>query len=118
MANVIAPRFEDASEIVHLVDKDEVDKHVAGDALWLGDSHVMAFACRFDDECLAIFLLFRDCKTPFPEVLEGQLRTIRDLFASQLAKVIKIHHRHIPKDKWGALGDPEDFRDDYGDLAA
>jgi len=32
--------------------------------------------------------------------------------------VIHIHHRHLPKDKWGMMGDPEKREDDYGDLAA
>ena len=36
----------------------------------------------------------------------------------QLAKVIKIHHRHLPKNKWGALGDGEDSQDDTGGMAA
>ena len=36
---------------------------------------------------------------------------------TQLARVIHIHHRHLPKSKWGMIGDPPAETDDYGDLA-
>lgn len=41
---------------------------------------------------------------------------IRDEFALQLAKVIRIHHRHLPRDKWGRVGDGLEADED--DLAA
>ena len=123
----IVRRPEDASEVVqdtflsaieHITDRAGVDRYMAGDAQWIGESHMIAFSCRHEGECLAIFLLFRDSKTPYTEGLLPQLKTVRDLFAQQLAKVIKIHHRHLPKEKWGALGDLDEPRgDDYG-LAA
>jgi hypothetical protein len=95
-----------------------VDKYMAGDAAWIGDSHMIAFSCQHEGECLAIFLLFRDSKMAYSEGVLPQMKTVRDLFAAQLAKVIRIHHRHLPKEKWGALGDMDEPRgDDYG-LAA
>jgi DNA-binding response OmpR family regulator len=118
MANAVAPRLQDVPAIEHITDRAGVDKYLAGDAQWIGESHMIAFSCRHEGECLAIFLLFRDSKTPYTEGLLGQLKTVRDLFAQQLAKVIRIHHRHLPKEKWGALGDMDEPRgDDYG-LAA
>lgn len=118
MANAVAPRLQDVPAIEHITDRAGVDKYLAGDAQWIGESHMIAFSCRHEGECLAIFLLFRDAKTPYTDGLLGQLKTVRDLFAQQLAKVIRIHHRHLPKEKWGALGDMDEPRgDDYG-LAA
>jgi DNA-binding response OmpR family regulator len=118
MANAVAPRLQDVPAIEHLTERAQVEKYMAGDAAWIGDSHMVAFSCRHEGECLAIFLLFRDSKMVYADGLLPQLKTVRDLFAAQLAKVIKIHHRHIPKEKWGALGDMDEPRgDDYG-LAA
>jgi hypothetical protein len=77
---------------------------------------VVAFACRHDDEALAICMLFRDTRSPYPAPLLEQLRTVGELFAAQLARVIRIHHRHLPKDQWGAIGDTDDGdeSDGYG----
>ncbi|MBX3386394.1 MAG: hypothetical protein KF768_07475 [Phycisphaeraceae bacterium] len=119
MANVVAPRFEHAERPVHLASKRALDETLGDDAQWLGDSHVIAYACRSGEETLAIVVLFRDCRNPFSKLFLDQLVTVGDLFASQLARVIRIHHRHLPKEKWGRIGDPEpEQRDDYGDLAA
>ncbi len=118
MANAVAPRMEGLEGIEHLTEPTQVEKYMAGDAQWIGESHMVAFSCRHEGESLAIFLLFRDQKMPYADNMILQLKTVRDLFAQQLAKVIKIHHRHLPKEKWGALGDMDEPRgDDYG-LAA
>lgn len=112
MANVVAPRFEHIDEIAHLTDPKKIMEQVVGDAQWIGDSHVIGFSCKQEGECLAIFLFFRDAHAPYPEAFVSQLRVVRDLFAAQLARVIRIHHRHLPKEKWGALGDPPHESDD------
>lgn len=107
MANVIAPRFENARRIVNLSSRKALSEHIGDQAEWLGDSHVVGFTCRHDDETLAIVVLFRDPRTPFGKSLCEQLEAIGTAFASQLARVIRIHHRHLPKEKWGRIGDPE-----------
>ena len=40
---------------------------------------------------------------------------MRQLFADQLARVIRIHHRHLPKNKWGVLDPPAHEEDEWGD---
>ncbi len=118
MANVIAPRFEELRGVVHLADAASLDRYIGTDADWLGESAVMAVACRAERETLAIILLFRDRHIPFTGGLAEQLQTVADLFGRQLSKVIHIHHRHLPKHKWGLLGGEPEAGDDYGDLAA
>lgn len=118
MANSVAPRLEHLDGIEHLTERTQIDRYLGDDAGWIADSNMIAFSCRQDGECLAIFLLFRDAKMSYAEGAIPQLKTVRDLFAAQLARVIRIHHRHLPKEKWGALGDLDEPRnDDYG-LAA
>lgn len=119
LANVVAPRFENVTGLVHLTDRKALDRYIGDDAQWLADSSVAAMACRHEGETLAIFLLFRERRNTFNPTLLEQVQTIGELFAAQLARVIHIHHRHLPKDKWGMFGDHGHEHDDgYGDLAA
>ena len=67
--------------------------------------------------------LFRDDHEPFSSEIVQILETISALFSRQLARIIHVHHRHLPKHQWGALGDgPENYDFDDGpddiDLAA
>ena len=121
LANTIAPKLADKSNLLHCKDRDALVRSLGQDAGWIGESCVVGFSCRQDGEALAVFLLFRDRLTGYSGQLVEQLRLIGDLFAQQLARVIRIHHRHLPKDKWGAIGDAEDDRDsgpDVGGMAA
>lgn len=119
LANVVAPRFEHVSGLVHLPEPEGLERYIGDDAQWLDGSGVAAMACRHNGETLAIMMLFRDRKNGYGTPLLEQVKTIGELFAAQLARVIHIHHRHLPKDKWGMLGDPEHGTDEgYGDLAA
>ena len=80
---------------------------------WLEDSTIAAFACRQDGECLGVVVLFRDRRNPFsPQTIQA-LRIVRDLFGKQLSRVIKTHHRHLPKNQWGGFAGGDDI-----DLAA
>jgi hypothetical protein len=118
LANAVAPRFENVQGMAHLTTADELDEYLDKDADWMRDSHVVGFPCTHGEECLAIFMLFRDQRSPFQQPLLDQVKTVGELFAAQLARVIHIHHRHLPKNKWGMIGDPPAETDDYGDMAA
>lgn len=118
LANSVAPRFEHTTGLICLTEPEALDRYVGDEAAWLDGSGVAAMACRHEGETLAIFMLFRDRRNTFNTTLLEQVKTIGELFAAQLARVIHIHHRHLPKDKWGMLGDPETGADGYGDLAA
>jgi CheY-like chemotaxis protein len=118
LANAVAPRFEGVKGMAHLTTEAQLGEYLDHDADWLQGSHVVGFPCTHDGECLAIFMLFRDQRSPFAGPLLEQIKTVGELFAAQLARVIHIHHRHLPKNKWGMIGDPPAETDDYGDLAA
>lgn len=117
IANTVAPKFEPSEKLMNLTTDESLRRFIGEDAAWLGDSGVVGFACRHEGEVLAIVMLFRDRTSPFGPLLLDQLRMIGEVFAAQLARVIHIHHRHLPKEKWGCIGDPpKDDADD--DLAA
>ena len=124
LANIAAPRLESALGLIHMTTPEHLQDHVGDSADWLNESHMLGMACRSPvtssepAECLAVFTLFRDRAMPFDQKHFPLLRAVGDVFGSQLARVIRIHHRHLPRDKWGGLGDPADESDDQGGLAA
>lgn len=118
LSNAVAPAFERTLTPVVLVNPEQIEQFTNHDVPWLGSSHLVGVACQSRDECLAILLLFRDRNTPFPREFVSEFRTISHLFADQLARAVHIHHRHLPRDQWGALGDPgDDDMDEFGKAA-
>ena len=117
LAGIVAPRMEKCIGLKVLSTQEEVSAFLGEDAHWLADARVISFACHHEGECLAVVCLFRERRHPFPESLLPTLKVVADLFGRQLARVIHIHHRHLPKDQWGGFGAIEDGDDDI-DLAA
>lgn len=113
LADVIAPRFENEEELVRLHTAEALTERLGDEAAWLSEYGVLVFSCRHDEECLAVVALFRDRSQPFSDDLLSQLVVIRDLFAEQLARIVRIHHRHRPEERWPGF----DVEDDRG-LAA
>jgi hypothetical protein len=116
LAGIVAPRMEGQTELKVLCGDQELHDFLGDDAHWLSGNNAITFACHHDGECLAVVILFRDRRNPFAASLVPGLRIIADLFGKQLARVIHIHHRHLPKDKWGGFG--ADEGEDDIDLAA
>ena len=114
LAGVIAPEFEDDRRVVHLTNDLEITDRLGGEAgVFFGET-VLAVAChdRADDpdsECLAVICLFRDRNDSFPAKALRTLQVASELFGQQMARVIRVHHRHEPSEIWG---------DDDIDLAA
>lgn len=127
LAGVVAPRLEHETGLRVLTSADEITAAFGESAYWLGESHLLGLSCRRDGECLAVVILFRDKRNPFPPAVLPALRMIGELFGKQLSRVIHVHHRHLPKDQWGgfgSLGDTDEENDERGrndddiDLAA
>ncbi len=116
LADVLAPRFEKRPGVHHYETRRETAEMLGADAHWLPEHAMLVFPCHRDDECLAVVALFRDDRTPFEPGAAALLETISKLFASQLARIIHVHHRHLPKHQWGAPGDGPDEWDDFDDL--
>lgn len=126
-ADVFTPRLLEDERLFEFTDSDALQEWLGADATWLQDSHVIAFGCRSEDECLAVFVLFRDLATPFASDTAALLDVLRDVFATQLAHVIHVHHRHLPDGEWPGWGGDEfeddddpfgDFGDSSGGMAA
>jgi DNA-binding NarL/FixJ family response regulator len=112
LACIAAPALEHRDDIAVMRGLSELRTEPSPGGEWLEDSAVAAFACRPEGECLAVVVLFRDRRTPFSPAAVRTLRIIKDLFGQQLARVVRVHHRHLPNHQWGGF-----FGDDKG-LAA
>ncbi len=115
LTDVVAHRFEEDEGLVVMDSEAALQARLGDDASWLEHSSMTVFSCHTEDECLAVVALFRDSKTPFTEEILAQLEVIREIFTEQLAKVVRIHHRHVPGDHWPGF-DVED--DSNGGMAA
>jgi DNA-binding NarL/FixJ family response regulator len=112
---------------LHLRSEQAIDAHLGACAEWLRGSEVLASACREGGECLAVIMLFREPGGANPAAPAFNAEAVRLLgllsaaFARQLARVVRIHHRHLPKDQWGKSGGIGGFMeegDDEGGMAA
>jgi len=117
LATVLPQRFEHDPSVLVCNTDHECQALLAEHTHWLPDTEIVTLGCHHDGECLAVLSLFRDRHSPFTEGAVGLLTALAPAFARQLAQVIYVHHRHLPKEQWGTFGEPEDDIDGL-DLAA
>lgn len=109
LADVVAARFEDLPGVLTIEGPDELVEQLEHDAHWLASNTVVVFACRDEGETLAIVTLFRDERTPFEAPLLTMFGLIAEAFGAQLGRIIRVHHRHVPRDQWDSIdGDLDD----------
>ncbi len=119
LASGLAPKFEHSRGVEVMVGKGQISARAGHVGDWVGDVTMVTFACHNADECLAVVTLFRDRRNPFPDSLVPLLEVLSDLFAKQLARVVHVHHRHLPEAKWGKSweqGDQQDPDDNLPDI--
>ena len=95
LADVMAPKLLDRTDPLQITDNDTLHRWIGEDAAYLEDSHVLAFNCMHKQESLAIVVLFRDRSEPFSTAVVESCTSISPLLADYLAKVIRVHHRHL-----------------------
>lgn len=106
LTDVVPDAIVSARGVLDLRDASQVRASLANVAEWIDDCAVLAAGAWHEDEPLAGIMLFRDRRTPFAPHMARTLESLSRILASQLARVIRVHHRHLPKEQWGAPGDP------------
>jgi hypothetical protein len=102
---------------LHITDNKSLSHLLAGDAAYLVDSHMIAFACRSENESLAVVALFRDSSDPFDQAVLDTAEAVGPLLGDSLARVIRIHHRGIDDDAFeegGYFGAADEDDDEDG----
>jgi len=116
LADVIPQQMIDETRVLEFRGDAELENWLGDDAHWLSDSHVVTFACRHEDECLAVFTLFRKMKMPFDDQFVPLMESVADVFGKQLAHVIHVHHRALPPDSDDGFSFGNDWSSDDGFL--
>mgnify|MGYP002633006293 FL=1 len=112
LGDLMCPSMSTEHELVQFNDTEELAREVGGHLSKLSGSQLAAFSCHQDDECMAVFALFRDEDKGFTEEDATTLDVLRTLISSQLAQIIRVHKRSKPE--WP----DEPSEDSWGDLAA
>jgi hypothetical protein len=110
LSDIIAPAFESRDDVAVMRGLKDLRSEPGPAGEWLEDSAVAAFSCRVDGECLAVVVLFRDRRTPYAGSVPQTLKIIKELFAQQLSRVVKMNYRHLPKHQWGGFFKDEEDR--------
>lgn len=87
-------------------------------ASWLEDNSAVMMSCRHEGETLAVLIFYRPRLCPFMPQTVSTIATMAGVFGRQLAKVVRLHHRHTPGQGHGFGGGdtkPQDDRGDRGD---
>lgn len=121
LGEMICPQMSDELELVSFDDGGEFAEWIGMDSDLLADSQFLAFSCHDAGECLAVVILFRSRSNAYDTDLAGTLDILRTIFAEQLARIIRVHHRSTPewpKDAGADDGDFDDFGYGFGGMAA
>lgn len=109
VAASVAPAIEaDPSMRLHR-GEDALDDLMGEHAAWLTGCEAVTFAAEHEGEMLAAVALFRDDRDPFDSRTMARLGVIGEILAQQLARIIRVHHRHLPVDQWDG---PEEQSED------
>ena len=97
LADVLAPAFASRTSPVQITDNEAMEQWLGDDSAYLADSHMIVFTARHRDETLAVITLFRDGEEPFKESLVESCTQIAPVLGTQLARIIRVHHRGMPE---------------------
>ncbi len=98
LADVLAPRIANHGQSLHLTNRHDMVQWLDGEAEFMADSHMVGFTCCDEQENLAVVVLFRDETEPFNASVVELCESIAPMCSEYLAKLIRIHHRHIVDD--------------------
>ena len=99
-----------------MANDDELHANLGDEATWIQHASGLAFSACHEGDCLAVVALFRDSHAPFADTLHAPLRIVRDLFAEQLARVVRIHNRMTNHAEWRGFEVGDDNNDTLGDI--
>ncbi|MAE67829.1 MAG: hypothetical protein CMJ18_26535 [Phycisphaeraceae bacterium] len=98
LADTLAGRVAELGQQVHIRDRDVMAAWMGEGLSYLHESHLIAFCCRHDDEPLAVIAMFRDQSEPFDPSVNELCDAMAPMLADALARLIRIHHRHLTDD--------------------
>ncbi len=113
LADKLPAQFDAESRLCHFTTGVHFESVMDEPIEWLESSTVIVMPCHAENECLAVVALFRDQTRQFPPEVVPSLEAVRDLFANQLHRVVRIHNRHKGQDAWPGFEVDTPEADDY-----
>lgn len=89
----VCPKLATSDDLVRFSDTSEFVRSLGIEASVLDDAELVAWPARNGSECMGVFFLFRNKSEPFREELAGLIDALRPVFAAQMAKLVRVHHR-------------------------
>ncbi|MFM2165030.1 MAG: hypothetical protein RL325_1467 [Planctomycetota bacterium] len=93
LADEICPRIAGSDDILRFADTAEFIESIGLEASVLDECELVAWPAHHGDECMGVFFLFRNRSEPFKDELAGLIDALRPVFAAQMAKLVRVHHR-------------------------
>lgn len=94
LGEVIGPGMADEHGLVRFDDAGEFAASEGGEMSLLEGSEIAAFACHRDNECLAVFTLFRESELGFEDDHAAALDVMRTIVAEQMSRILRVHRRN------------------------
>ena len=111
LGDVVCKPMSNEHDLIRFEDTSEFANTAGGLMKMIEGADVSAFSCHRGEECLAVFVLFRDAEVGFDDQHAATLDVLRSIIAEQLSQIVRIHKRSRPE--W-----PEEPADEGWDLAA
>ncbi len=93
LSNEVCDRLAASDDLFRFSDTADFVKALGVEASVLEESELIAFPAHFAGECMAVFYFFRHSSEAFREDLATLLDSLRPVFAEQMHRIIRIHHR-------------------------
>lgn len=116
LASDVCPELSRVDELMRFEDSSDFVESLGLGTTTLAASQIVAWPCFAKDDCLAVFVLFRDAKRGFGDELATVIDSLRTVFAEQIATVLRVHHRATGG--WPVERADEDEQDDWEDRKA
>ncbi len=93
LSNEVCDRLAAGDDLFRFADTADFVKALGVEASVLEESELIAFPAHFAGECMAVFFFFRHGSEAFREDLATLIDSLRPVFAEQMHRIIRIHHR-------------------------
>jgi DNA-binding NarL/FixJ family response regulator len=93
LAEEVCPRLAAGDDIMRFSDTAEFIDSLGLEASVLDECELVAWPAQHGGECMGVFFLFRNRTEPFKDELAGLIDALRPVFAAQMAKLVRVHHR-------------------------
>jgi len=93
LADEVCPRIAASEDILRFADTAEFIESLGIEASVLDECELVAWPAHSGDECMGVFFLFRNRSEPFKDELASLIDALRPVFAAQMAKLVRVHHR-------------------------